>query len=147
MRSIRPLAGPVGEALARLGISRLYSHQAEAITAVRNGENIIVVTGTASGKTLCYNVPVLEALEIDPRARALYIFPTKALAQDQLGKLRLYGLPNLKAATYDGDTPRQERPFIKTAASIVLTNPTCSTSAFYPITRPGRTSFAICDTS
>lgn len=118
-----PIAGQTGEALARLGIHRLYSHQAQAVEAVRAGENIVVVTGTASGKTLCYNVPVMEALEKDRHARALYIFPTKALAQDQLGKLKLYGLPNLKAATYDGDTPRQERPFIKIGANIVLTNP------------------------
>jgi DEAD/DEAH box helicase domain-containing protein len=117
------VGGQTGEALARLGINRLYGHQAEAIEAVRDGEDIVVVTGTASGKTLCYNVPVMEALEKDPRARALYIFPTKALAQDQLGKLKLYGLSNLKAATYDGDTPRQDRPFIKVGANIVLTNP------------------------
>lgn len=117
------VSGMTGEAIDRLGIDRFYSHQAESITAVRNGENVVVVTGTASGKTLCYNVPVLEALEVDASARALYIFPTKALAQDQLGKLNIFGLPRLKAATYDGDTPRQERPFIKTAANIVLTNP------------------------
>lgn len=118
-----PIAGQTGEALATLGITRLYGHQAEAIQAVRAGENIVVVTATASGKTLCYNAPVMEALEKDPRARALYIFPTKALAQDQLGKLNLYGLSNIKAATYDGDTPRQDRPFIKVGANIVLTNP------------------------
>lgn len=120
---VPPVAGRIGEALARLGITRFYSHQAMAIDAVRRGENVVVVTGTASGKTLCYNVPVMEALEKDPRARALYIFPTKALAQDQLGKLRLYGLSTLKAATYDGDTPRQDRPFVKVGANIVLTNP------------------------
>lgn len=117
------VCGQTGDALERLGITRFYSHQAEAIQAVRAGENVVVVTGTASGKTLCYNVPVMEALENDPRARALYIFPTKALAQDQLGKLKLYGLTNLKAATYDGDTPKQDRPFVKVGANIVLTNP------------------------
>ena len=118
-----PVSGQTGDALSRLGTSRFYSHQAEAIHAVRRGEHIVVVTGTASGKTLCYNVPVMESLEQNPRARALYIFPTKALAQDQLGKLNRYGIESLKAATYDGDTPRQERPFIKVAANIVLTNP------------------------
>ena len=118
-----PVSGRTGEALRRLGIVRLYSHQVEAVEAVRRGENIVVVTGTASGKTLCYNVPVMESLEKDPQARALYIFPTKALAQDQLGKLRQYEVGSLKAATYDGDTPRRERPFIKVAANIVLTNP------------------------
>lgn len=118
-----PVSGAVGSALRRLGIQRLYSHQAEAIQAARRGENVVVVTSTASGKTLCYNVPVLETIECDHSARALYIFPTKALAQDQLGKLRQYQMPELRAATYDGDTPRQERPFIKSGANVVLTNP------------------------
>ncbi len=118
-----PVSGAIGEALARLGITRFYSHQAESIQAVRRGESVVVVTSTASGKTLCYNVPVMESLQANPRARALYIYPTKALAQDQLGKLRQYEIPGLKAATYDGDTPRQERPFIKMTANIVLTNP------------------------
>ncbi|MCX6344277.1 MAG: DEAD/DEAH box helicase [Armatimonadetes bacterium] len=117
------ICGQIGDALAGLGINRLYAHQADAVEAVRRGEHVVVVTGTASGKTLCYNVPVLEAIELDRKARALYIYPTKALAQDQLGKLREYGLDFLKAATYDGDTPRQERPFIKTSANVVLTNP------------------------
>ncbi|NLN78375.1 MAG: DEAD/DEAH box helicase [Armatimonadetes bacterium] len=120
---IPPVTGQTGDALQGLGINRLYSHQARAIQSVRDGENIVVVTGTASGKTLCYNIPVIEALELDSKARALYIFPTKALAQDQLGKINLYGLPNIRAATYDGDTPRKERPFIKAMCNIVLTNP------------------------
>ena len=118
-----PVGGRVGEALRDQGIKQLYSHQAQAIEAVRRGENVVVVTGTASGKTLCYNIPVLESLEKDPKGRALYIYPTKALAQDQLGKLRDFHLDFVKAATYDGDTPRQERPFIKMSANIVLTNP------------------------
>lgn len=118
-----PVGGEIGEALSRLGINKFYSHQAQAIEAVRGGESIVVVTSTASGKTLCYNVPVIEALEKDPGSRALYIYPTKALAQDQLGKLRQYGISRIKAATYDGDTPRSERPFIKASANIVLTNP------------------------
>lgn len=118
-----PVSGPAADALKRLGISRFYSHQAESIEAARRGENVVVVTATASGKTLCYNVPVLESLQSDSRARVLYIFPTKALAQDQLSKLRQFELPELKAATYDGDTPRQERPFIKASANVVLTNP------------------------
>jgi len=118
-----PVTGRIGQALERQGITRFYSHQAEAIEAVRRGESIVVVTSTASGKTLCYNVPVLESLESDPRARALYVYPTKALAQDQLGKLRQFEIPELRAATYDGDTPRQDRAFIKAAANLVLTNP------------------------
>ena len=118
-----PLSGEIAEALHRIGITRLYSHQAESIEAVRRGDSIAVVTSTASGKTLCYNVPVLEALEKDARARALYIYPTKALAQDQLGKLRQFRLSYLEPAAYDGDTPRQERPFIKRSANVILTNP------------------------
>ena len=115
--------GEIADALARLGITGFYSHQAESIEAVRRGENIVVVTATASGKTLCYNVPVIESLEANPESRALYIYPTKALAQDQLGKLLEYGITDLRAATYDGDTPKSERPFIKVGANIVLTNP------------------------
>jgi len=117
------VSGRIGEALKRQGITRFYSHQAQAIDAVRRGEHVVVVTSTASGKTLCYNVPVLETLQSDPRARALYVYPTKALAQDQLAKLRQYQLEEIKPATYDGDTPRQERPFIKSVSNIVLTNP------------------------
>lgn len=123
-RAVEPeISGETANALDRLGIKRLYIHQADSIEAVRAGENIVVVTSTASGKTLCYNVPVMEALGRNPKARALYIYPTKALAQDQLGKIKQYGLDFVKAATYDGDTPRQERPFIKTTANIILTNP------------------------
>jgi len=123
-RAVEPeISGETANALDRLGIKRLYIHQADSIEAVRAGENIVVVTSTASGKTLCYNVPVMEALERNPKARALYIYPTKALAQDQLGKIKQYSLDFVKAATYDGDTPRQERPFIKTTANIILTNP------------------------
>lgn len=118
-----PVGGALREALRRLGIARFYSHQAEAIQAVRSRENIVVVTPTASGKTLCYNVPVIEAIENDPSVRALYVYPTKALAQDQLGKLRAFDLPFVRAATYDGDTPKEDRGFIKASANIVLTNP------------------------
>ncbi|MEN6358036.1 MAG: DEAD/DEAH box helicase [Armatimonadota bacterium] len=118
-----PITGQTADALDRLGITRLYIHQEDAIEAVRAGQNIVVVTATASGKTLCYNVPVMEALESSPKSRALYIYPTKALAQDQLGKIRQFGLDFIKPATYDGDTPRQERPFIKSTANIILTNP------------------------
>jgi DEAD/DEAH box helicase domain-containing protein len=118
-----PVSGDIGRSLADLGITRFYSHQAESVEAVRRGESIVVVTATASGKTLCYNIPVVETLLEDPRARALYIYPTKALAQDQLAKLRQYRIPGLRPSTYDGDTPRHERPFIKASANIVLTNP------------------------
>jgi DEAD/DEAH box helicase domain-containing protein len=120
----RPLAPMLERQLETLGLSRLYGHQAEAVNAAREGEHVTVVTATASGKTLCYNLPVLDAVLNDGRARALYLFPTKALAQDQLGKLNDFGLfPTVRFATYDGDTPAAERRFIKKGAHIVLTNP------------------------
>jgi len=119
-----PISEAVAEMLRSRGIERLYSHQVEAIEAVRAKEHVIVVTGAASGKSLCYNIPVLETLTADPRGRALYVFPTKALAQDQLGKLRGFGLGTLlQAATYDGDTPMSQRGDIRRMARIILTNP------------------------
>jgi len=117
-----PPAEPLRQALARRGIRRLYRHQVEAIRAVRNGEHVVVTTGTASGKTLCYTVPVLEALLNDPQARALYVFPTKALAQDQAGALAELGLA-VPFATYDGDTPSSRRRQVRDTAQIILTNP------------------------
>lgn len=118
-----PLDGRLREALRRTGINRFYSHQARAINAARQGENVITVTSTASGKTMCYNVPVLDDLLANPLHRALYLFPTKALAQDQLGKVNALRLPGVTAATFDGDTPREERRTVKQRAGIILTNP------------------------
>lgn len=118
----RPLPEPLGAALAASGASRLYTHQARALDAARAGESIVVTTRTASGKTLCYNLPVLETLLDDPPSRALYIFPTKALAQDQLDVLAGYGLP-FRAGLYDGDTPADQRLRVRDTAQIVLTNP------------------------
>jgi len=117
----RALAG----ALRATGVQRLYSHQAEAINAVREGENVILSTATASGKTLTYNVPVLEAILKHPQARALYLFPTKALAQDQLRSLRelTVALGEVPLGTYDGDTPRGARARLRRQARILLTNP------------------------
>jgi DEAD/DEAH box helicase domain-containing protein len=112
----------IEEALRRQGIDELYTHQAAAISASLRGEHVIVVTPTASGKTLCYNVPVLESVLAREQNRALYLFPTKALAQDQLGKLKELRV-SADAATYDGDTPTYERRTIKKSAQIVLTNP------------------------
>lgn len=107
-------------------IARLYSHQAEAFTRVREGANVVVVTPTASGKTLCYNLPVLNRLLEDPEARAMYLFPTKALAEDQLDELK-HAIDGagaaLRAFTYDGDTPQDARKAIRERANIVLTNP------------------------
>ncbi len=84
---------------------------------------MIVTSGTASGKSLAFNLPVLDAIARDPHARALYLYPTKALAQDQARKLAELGPPGLVPAIYDGDTPKQERPAIRRRANLVLTNP------------------------
>ncbi len=112
------------------GIQQLYSHQADAWIAARAGQNVVVVTGTASGKTLCYNLPVLDRVIREPRARALYLFPTKALTQDQYQNLiEAAGSPHLPPGTripvsvYDGDTPADDRPAIRSRAQLVLSNP------------------------
>jgi DEAD/DEAH box helicase domain-containing protein len=113
-------------ALATRGIERLYSHQAEAYAAVRRGRHLVVVTPTASGKTLCYNLPVLQGLLENPEKRALYLYPTKALAQDQLAELSAlkHGLPiELRVDTYDGDTPPGRRTAIREGGHVVMTNP------------------------
>ncbi len=110
-------------ALSRLQIERLYSHQAEAVYASWEGPTI-VTTGTASGKSLCFNLPTLDVLLRDARARALYLYPTKALAQDQARALGAFGLTKLlRPAIYDGDTPREARADIRRRANVVLTNP------------------------
>src|ERR1700736_4621343 len=113
-------------ALGSRGVDRLYSHQADAYAHVRGGRNVVVVTPTASGKTLCYNLPVLQGLIERPDSRALYLFPTKALAQDQLAELGALSksLPiDVKVAVYDGDTPPGQRTAIREGGHIVLTNP------------------------
>lgn len=113
-------------ALATRGITSLFSHQAEAIEAVLQGRNPVVVTPTASGKTLCYNLPVLNTILGQPDARALYLFPTKALAQDQSHELHTLVTAlgaDIKTYTYDGDTPQDARKAIRTAGHIVITNP------------------------
>lgn len=110
--------------LRQTGIQQLYEHQSEAIGATLRGEQVIIVTGTASGKTFCYNLPVLNHLLQDSNARALYLFPTKALAQDQMGKLLAFGLDKeVPVSTYDGDTPSDQRAGIRRGARIILTNP------------------------
>jgi len=114
------------DAYRKKGIEQLYSHQAEAAERVHRGENLVVVTPTASGKTLCYNLPVLNAILEDPDTRALYIFPTKALAQDQLVELQDLGGKlgdSFGVFTYDGDTPSDARQSIRQRGHIVLTNP------------------------
>jgi DEAD/DEAH box helicase domain-containing protein len=111
------------EALARTGVDQLYTHQAEAVEAAMRGP-FIVTTGTASGKSLCFNLPTLHALLSKPTARALYLYPTKALAQDQARALNAFGLTRqIRPAIYDGDTPREQRRAIRERANVVLTNP------------------------
>jgi len=110
-------------ALDKRGYQRLYSHQRRAWDLVQAGWNVAVVTGTASGKTLSYNLPVLDGLLREANARALYLFPTKALAQDQLANLRQLDLKEVPAAIYDGDTPPKYRPAIRGQARLVLSNP------------------------
>ncbi len=120
------LAPSLKQSLVSRGIHQLYSHQALALQHAEAGRNVVVVTPTASGKTLCYNLPVLNRLIADPAARALYLFPTKALAEDQLQEFQAavdaMG-SELRAFTYDGDTPQDARRAIRERANVVLTNP------------------------
>ena len=123
------LPAPLERLLGREGIYHLYSHQASALDRLAEGKDVVIVTATASGKTLCYNLPVVSSLLEDPGARALYVFPTKALAQDQFGLLQRWAAADeqigkvLLPAVYDGDTPGHNRTRIRSAASVVLTNP------------------------
>ncbi len=119
--SLRP---EVESILKTLGIERLYAHQTQAIEAINQGTNVVIAAGTAGGKTLCYMLPLTEQIYADPQTRALLIYPTKALAQDQLSKLQELGAGTVFSAdTYDGDTPRSKRRRIKREAQVVLTNP------------------------
>lgn len=132
-----PLSDCLVHALGSRGITRLYTHQAEALEAARGGENLVVVTGTASGKTYCYLLPVLESLLSVPGATSLLLFPTKALAQDQLKGLagmQASGgeLLAFSAGTYDGDTPPRLRSKLREEASIILTNPDMLHSGIMP---------------
>jgi DEAD/DEAH box helicase domain-containing protein len=106
-----------------IGLPRLYAHQRAAWDVTARGEHAIVTTGTASGKTLAFNLPVLDALTRDPKSRALYLYPTKALAQDQFRALTAYRLPTLRPAIYDGDTPVEHRGQIRRTANLILSNP------------------------
>lgn len=122
-------------ALEQRGIQSLYSHQAEAWEVAARGQDLVVVTPTASGKTLCYNLPILDQICKNPATRALYIFPTKALAQDQVAEL--HGLlghvkTQIQSFTYDGDTPVNARQKIREAGQIVVTNPDMLHSAILP---------------
>lgn len=123
------------EALKKKGFSSLYSHQNQAWQKIREGKNVVVVTPTASGKTLCYNLPVLDCILRDPSSRAIYLFPTKALSQDQRAELdetiELLG-EEIKIYTYDGDTPQDARRAIRSQGHIIITNPDMLHSGILP---------------
>jgi DEAD/DEAH box helicase domain-containing protein len=119
-----PQLAPLPDGLAfDPGVEALYAHQREAWDAAQRGEHLIVTTGTASGKTLAFNLPVLDALAREPKNRALYLYPTKALAQDQARSLGELAVPRVRAAIYDGDTPQERRWQIRKWANAILTNP------------------------
>ncbi|MGV1048385.1 MAG: DEAD/DEAH box helicase [Solirubrobacterales bacterium] len=127
-RPARPVSLPgaldpgFAEALRRGGIERLYTHQLAAFEAAARS-NLVITSGTASGKSLAFNLPVLDGIAAEPKRRALYLYPTKALAQDQARKLAQLRPPGLREAIYDGDTPKEERPAIRRRNNLVLTNP------------------------
>src|ERR1700709_1413734 len=127
-RRARPVSLPgsldpgFAEALRRAGIESLYTHQLEAWETSAHS-NLVITSGTASGKSLAFNLPVLDGIARQPKRRALYLYPTKALAQDQARKLALLRPPGPREAIYDGDTPKEERPAIRRKNNLVLTNP------------------------
>jgi DEAD/DEAH box helicase domain-containing protein len=127
-RQARPVSLPedldpgFAAALRRGGIEKLYTHQLAAFEAARRS-NLVITSGTASGKSLAFNLPVLDGIAADPKRRALYLYPTKALAQDQARKLAQLRPPGLREAIYDGDTPKEERPAIRRRNNLILTNP------------------------
>jgi DEAD/DEAH box helicase domain-containing protein len=123
LRPFPDLPDPLPARLAHLGIEGLHPHQREALDHVIDGHNVVLSTGTASGKTLVYNLAFARRALTEAHATALYLFPTKALARDQLRQIRDLRLPQLKPAVYDGDTPKQERPLIRRTANLILTNP------------------------
>ncbi|OGL13449.1 MAG: hypothetical protein A3I17_10070 [Candidatus Rokubacteria bacterium RIFCSPLOWO2_02_FULL_72_37] len=124
----------IADALRARGIHELYVHQARAWELIEKGHHVVVVTPTASGKTLCYNLPALQCLVHQPDARILYLFPTKALAQDQLAELEGLAktLPEMRMFTYDGDTPQDARRAVRARANLVLTNPDMLHSGILP---------------
>ncbi|MEI7590141.1 MAG: DEAD/DEAH box helicase, partial [Deltaproteobacteria bacterium] len=125
----------LSEVLKKQGIMELYSHQREAIEFIKDGQDVVIVTPTASGKTLCYNIPVLQQILEKPATRALYLFPTKALAQDQMKEAQaitaMFGC-DIKTNTYDGDTPSDARARIRKQSGIIITNPDMLHTAILP---------------
>jgi DEAD/DEAH box helicase domain-containing protein len=133
-----PLPRELVELLAAQNIDRLYAHQVESLELARAGRDLVVVSGTASGKSLCYHLPILERVLADPHARAMYLFPTKALAQDQLkGLLELLSASpaladRIRPGVYDGDTPTAQRRRLRSEAQLVLSNPDMLHSGVLP---------------
>ncbi|MEI6571807.1 MAG: DEAD/DEAH box helicase, partial [Actinomycetes bacterium] len=118
-----PLSPALTERVAERKLDTLWSHQASAIDSLRSKEHTVVATGTASGKSLCYQLPILDSIINTSTSTSLLLFPTKALAQDQLRSMRSWLLPGVKAVTYDGDTPQEDRTWARRNANVVLTNP------------------------
>ncbi|MFH1731346.1 MAG: DEAD/DEAH box helicase [Planctomycetota bacterium] len=132
----RPFAEPVRAMLEARGIERVYSHQAKAIDAARDGKNVLIATGTASGKSICYVVPIIEMLLAEPDGKFLLLFPTKALSQDQFKNFRnalnAAGLDDVLAGVYDGDTPSAMRRKLRDHGSVIFSNPDMLHSALMP---------------
>ena len=126
----------IKEYLSQSGIKQLYQHQTEMFNKAIAGNNIVITTSTASGKTLGFLLPVLQQILLDPQSRAIFIYPTKALASDQFRAIRplldYFGENTINAGVYDGDTPVNERSQIRNSANIILTNPEMLNSAFLP---------------
>ena len=117
------LAPTVSQALMKQGISSLWQHQRDALDAWQSRCNVIVATGTASGKSLCYQIPILQSVSLNPKAKALYLSPTKALAHDQARALSEYGIDAAYICTFDGDSDQQERKWAREHANVLITNP------------------------
>ena len=130
------MSGATRRMLEAMGVEKLYCHQSEAIGAIQDGRDALIVTGTASGKSLCYQLPIIETLQADPSAKALLLFPTKALCQDQfraMGRaLDAAGLTDVLAGVYDGDTPSNTRRKLRDHASVILSNPDMVHAALMP---------------
>ena len=120
---LTPLSQALTERVAERNLARLWSHQAQAIDALRSKQHTVIATGTASGKSLCYQLPILDSIMNTSTSTSLLLFPTKALAQDQLRSMRSWLLTGIKAVTYDGDTPQEDRTWARRNGNVVLTNP------------------------
>ena len=130
-----PLSGPLAARLAEKGVTKLYRHQARAVRKIRQGTHTVLVSGTASGKTLCYQIPIAERILSQPKSTALLMFPTKALAQDQLRSFRDLRIPGLNAATYDGDVTSDARPGVRKHSNVIFTNPDMLHFGILPLSR------------